>query len=189
MSATASNQGGGGSISRVDFLVDGTVVASTNVPAIGNIYTTTWTPPAPAAHTFAATAYTARSVPGTATAVTTTLDNHNPTASLTGVTDGQSYQVHSDSNPHVFHLQATGTDPDSGDYISASSISINGAQVATGSSSASYDWTPTPGDYTVTATVLDKFSAGNTATATVNITTNAYPSITLNSPTGPTNLP
>lgn len=165
-----------GSISRVEFLIDGTLRGTdTSAP-----YQYTWSNPPFGSHTLTARTYDQNNVTATDTrSVTINTPNTLPNVALTAPADGAMFQ-----NGATITLNATASDPDGS--INRVEFLRNGIVIGTDSTSPySFNWTNAQtGTYAVAARAVDNRS-GTTTSATANVTVNppnAAPSVSLDSP-------
>lgn len=165
-----------GSISRVEFRIDGALRATdTSAP-----YQYTWLNPPFGNHTLTARAYDNNNVTATDTrSVTINTPNTLPNVALTAPADGAMFQ-----QPATILLQATASDPDGS--ISRVEFLRNGTLLGSDTTAPySFNWTNVQqGSYSITARAIDNRS-GATLSAPANITVtppNVPPTVSLDAP-------
>jgi len=167
----------GGSISKVEFTRNGTVLATITTPP----YRYRWENAPTGTHNLAVVATdnnNIQNVPATRT-ITVTAPNTLPNVALTAPADGATFQ-----EPATITLQATASDPDGS--ISRVEFLRDGAVIGTDTTSPySFSWTnATQGSYALVARAVDNRSGMTTsATSTITVTApNIPPTVSLDAP-------
>ena len=186
LTATAVNNGNGGSIADVQIMVNGSSVATlTSAP-----YTYVWTPVSAATNTIEAVAYTALNVPGASTNISLiSFVNQAPTVALVTPVANQTFL-----GPTTVAFQATA----SGFYgaIQRVDFTANGSVVGSAATATggyyTFAWSNcTVGIYPVYAAAYDVYGAHtNTTPITINVSQLQPPtSVAITSPSSGANLP
>ena len=172
----ASASDSDGSITKVEFLRDGTVIGLTNVAP----YSMAWTGVPAGTYVLTARATDNRSAAALSPAVTIAVlpPNSPPTVSLTAPSDGAAYTA-----PATVALAAAAQDSDGGvvrvDFLLGSTV------VASASSppfTAAWSNVP-PGNYTLTARATDSAGANAlSAPRSIVVATNAPPTVSITAP-------
>ncbi|MET0917176.1 MAG: Ig-like domain-containing protein [Burkholderiales bacterium] len=170
-----------GSIAKVEFLRDGTVIGLTNVAP----YSMAWTSVPAGTYTLAARATDDRSAMTLSPAVTVNVlpPNSPPSVSLTAPSDGATYTA-----PATVTLAANAQDSDGG-VVRVEFL--QGSTVVASSTSAPFTaaWSNVPaGEYTLTARATD--TAGGTALSaprSIVVVANAPPTVTITAPSSGAN--
>lgn len=166
----------GGSISRVEFLIDGSLRGTdTTAP-----YQYTWVNPPFGSHTLTARAFDDNDATAVDTrSVTINSPNTLPNVVLTAPADGAVFQA-----PASITLQASASDPD-GSIVRVEFLR-DGAVIFTDTTAPySFTWTNVPqGSYALAARAVDNRSGvATSATATVTVTPpNVAPTVSLDAP-------
>jgi hypothetical protein len=159
---TASASAGNGSISKVEFYVNNSLVATTK-----GTFSTTWTPSAAGTYSVVAKAYTAANYAASSSAVAfVSYVNHVPVATVTSPAAGTSFGY----GPSVT-IQASATDSDPGDSVAKLEIYVDGVLKGSAASSAcTATWTsPASGSHVITAKATDS-NGGVGASSSVTVT-------------------
>ena len=186
LTATAVNNGNGGSIADVQIMVNGSSVATlTSAP-----YTYVWTPVSAATNTIEAVAYTALNVPGASTNISLiSFVNQAPTVALVTPVANQTFL-----GPTTVAFQARA----SGFYgaIQRVDFTANGSVVGSAATATggyyTFAWSNcTVGSYPVYAAAYDVYGAHtNTTPITINVSQLQPPtSVAITSPSSGANLP
>jgi len=186
LTATAVNNGNGGSIADVQIMVNGSSVATlTSAP-----YTYVWTPASAATNTIQAVAYTALNVPGASTNISLiSFVNQAPTVALVTPVANQTFL-----GPTTVAFQATA----SGFYgaIQRVDFTANGSVVGSAATATggyyTFAWSNcTVGIYPVYAAAYDVYGAHtNTTPITINVSQLQPPtSVAITNPSSGANLP
>ena len=192
VSFTANASDAGGAVSRVEFRVDGSLVATDTTSPYATSFDSG--PLATGAHTLMATAFD-NGTPSLSTAASITVNkgagNTAPTVSLTSPTANQNFAANT-----AIPLAATAADP--GGAVVRVDFRLDGSTTVVGSDATSPYTFSVPaglatGTHTVTATAVDNGSpALSTTTAAVVFTVggggNTAPTVSLTSPTANQNF-
>ncbi len=167
--ATASDSGG--SVNRVEFLVDGAEVAQDTTSPYGVNWIATV-----GSHTVQARAFDNVGASRTTTAVSISV-NVLPAVSLIEPGGGEHYVTGSS-------VELTATASDSNGSVSRVEFLVDGAEVAQDTSSPySIFWTATVGSHTVQARAVDNMGGSKTTAAvSIGVAANTAPSVTLTAP-------
>jgi hypothetical protein len=173
ISLTATANDADGTISSVEFFVDGISAGTDN----SSPYTATYTGATAGTHTITATATDNSSATTTSASVSITVNsNPAPTVSITSPANGASFITGT-----IIPIIVTATDNGS---VTSVEFFVDGNSIGTDNSSPySFNYTGTSGSHTLTANATDNLGAIGTSTlVTITVGSNPPPTVSITSP-------